>query len=173
LRLEWRGPPAASQYGAVDVYGGLLGGSLQVEFGFTPIFDEGFFDLIVSGTADGLSGAFSTIDIMDWIQRTARGPNSPSDSVGGMDVEIFRLHVARAEIPVPEPPCGAGSNPPRGSPDSVSSSGPGAEAEIAKATESFDSRKDASRFVGSEDGGDGFEMMRCPSLHGTMGTVMK
>jgi len=45
------------------------------------------------------------------------------DSVGGMDVEIFRLHVARAEIPVPEPPAVLVLIT-TGSPDSVSSSGP-------------------------------------------------
>ena len=104
LEIGMEGTTRGLQYGAVDVYGGLLGGSLQVEFGFTPIFDEGFFDLIVSGTADGLSGAFSTIDIMGLDPAYRAWTEFALDSVGGMDVEIFRLHVARAEIPVPEPP---------------------------------------------------------------------
>jgi hypothetical protein len=104
LEIGIEGTTRGLQYGALDVYGGLLGGGLQVDFGFTPSFDEGIFDLIVSGTADGLSGAFSTIDIVGLDPAFRAWTEFAVDSVGGTDVEIFRLHVARAEVPVPEPP---------------------------------------------------------------------
>ncbi len=104
LEIGIEGTARGLQYGALDVYGGVLGGRLQVDFGFTPSFDEGIFDLIVSGTTDGLSGAFSTIDIVGLDPAFRAWTEFAVDSVGGTDVEIFRLHVARAEVPVPEPP---------------------------------------------------------------------
>jgi hypothetical protein len=103
LQIDIEGAARGLQYGAVDVYGGMLGGSLQVDLGFTPLADETIFDLIVSGTADGLSGGFSAIDIIGLDPGYWAWTEFALDSMGGMDVEIFRLHVARGETPVPEP----------------------------------------------------------------------
>ena len=88
-----------SDFGNFNVGGGVLGGVLDVDFFFTPTIGD-FFDLIVSGSLNGLSGGFDSVNI------TGLAPATPITfgvALNSSNVEVYRLQIGEAGANVPVP----------------------------------------------------------------------
>ncbi len=82
-------------YSAIDAAAAVLDGALGV--GFTGTAEPGIYDLIVSGSLDGITGDFASVAIGGLApgQRASYGVTTAD--VGGSPVAVYRLQI------VPEP----------------------------------------------------------------------
>jgi hypothetical protein len=99
FRLD--GLQRGTQYGAIDAENAALDGLANIRFEFTPSFGTHEFDLIVSGTSNGILGDFDAggVSITDLPAAFTATTGIVLDQVGGQTVEIYRLTISA----VPEP----------------------------------------------------------------------
>ncbi len=86
-----------TEYGAIDAMLAILSGMLTVDFSslaFTT--DTMVFDLLRSGSADGISGDFGTLAFIGLAPGYVATAGVELDSV-----EVYRVHVARISVPEP------------------------------------------------------------------------
>jgi len=101
LHLDIDGFDRGLLYGALDAEMAVLDGILNLFFGFVPV--AGVFDLIVSGSATGITGDFDAVNFYG----IAPGTLATYGVVMDMGVEIWRLEIGAGD-PIPEPPPLAG-----------------------------------------------------------------
>jgi hypothetical protein len=90
-------------YGAVDAsIVTLLGGELEVVFDLAGLAQGMVFDLIVSGSMDGISGDFSNVSISGLGAGYSVIAGTVLDDLGSGLVEIYRLRIAM-QVPSPAP----------------------------------------------------------------------
>ncbi|MBT5457268.1 MAG: PEP-CTERM sorting domain-containing protein, partial [Rhodospirillaceae bacterium] len=91
-------------YGGIDTDMALLDGILNINFSFMPTLPpNAVFDLIKTGSSNGIMGDFDTVNIFG----LAPGTLATYGVVTEFDLEIWRLEIG-AGPPIPDPP---GPNP--------------------------------------------------------------
>lgn len=99
LRITIDGLTRGDEYGAINADTvTLLGSDLEVVLEFSPATGD-FFDLIVSGDFDGISGDFGSLTVLNLDPNLSYSAGIVVDDVGSGPVEIFRLSITT----VPEP----------------------------------------------------------------------
>ena len=97
LRIGIDGLARGSEDGAIDAVHAILAGMLTADFSaFAFAADSMVFDLIRSGSADGISGDFGTLAFIGLAPGYVATAGVELDSV-----EVYRLHVARTSVPEP------------------------------------------------------------------------
>ena len=94
LEIDIGGVLRGTEFGAIDTALAFLDGILVANFTETPAI--GIYDLIVSGSADGISGDFASV-IVTGIDLSLLSYGIELDTVMGNVVEVYRFHV------IPEP----------------------------------------------------------------------
>lgn len=101
LEIGIGGGLRVGEYGAIDTLMATLGGSLSLQFGFTPFLDNMVFDLIVSELLDGISGSFANVSIIGLDPAYSATTGIEIVNFGRTDVEVYRLRITRNAVPEP------------------------------------------------------------------------
>jgi len=97
LMMAIEGPQRGDFYGAIDAAVATLAGELQVDFtGLLPFADTMVFDLLRSGSADGISGDFANLSFIGLLDGYSLLAGIELDGV-----EVYRLRLSRIEVPEP------------------------------------------------------------------------
>jgi hypothetical protein len=99
IRIE--GENRVTEYGAIDAQSIRLGGLLDLAFDFLPTVGNAIFDLLVSGSADGISGDFAQVNVVGLDPLFNASSGVELVSFGGEVVEVYRLRIARNAVPEP------------------------------------------------------------------------
>ena len=101
LRLAMDGIDRGMGYAAIDAATAQLDGALEVLFTFQPVMMA--FDLIISGSSNGIIGDFASVDIMGLLPGTMVTSGIVTDNFGMGDVEVYRLNIGQVVVETPEP----------------------------------------------------------------------
>jgi len=97
LQIAIEGPTRGDFYGAIDAAVAVLAGGLQVDFtGLLPFGDTMVFDLVRSGSADGISGDFANLSFIGLLDGYSLLAGIELDGV-----EVYRLRLSRIAVPEP------------------------------------------------------------------------
>jgi len=97
LMMAIEGPQRGDFYGAIDASVATLAGDLRVDFtGLLPFADTMVFDLLRSGSADGISGDFANLSFIGLLDGYSLLAGIELDGV-----EVYRLRLSRIEVPEP------------------------------------------------------------------------
>ncbi|MEM7222583.1 MAG: PEP-CTERM sorting domain-containing protein [Pseudomonadota bacterium] len=100
LKLTMNGMDRGLGYAAIDANAALLDGALEVLFTFQPLAFS--FDLIISGSSNGILGDFTSVSIMGLANGTVVTSGIVLDDFGNGLVEVYRLTVG-GMMAAPEP----------------------------------------------------------------------
>jgi hypothetical protein len=97
LQIAIEGAARGDYYGAIDAAIATLAGGLQVDFtGLLPSGDTMVFDLLRSGSADGISGDFASLSFIGLLDGYSLLAGIELDGV-----EVYRLRLVRSQVPEP------------------------------------------------------------------------
>jgi hypothetical protein len=97
LEIDVQGLARGTLYGAIDATLATLDGVLELAFAGTP--QVGVYDLVVSGSADGISGDFDSV-VVTGVDPSLVSFGVELAPIEGQTVEVYRLHL------IPEPGTG-------------------------------------------------------------------
>jgi hypothetical protein len=97
LQIAIEGPTRGDFYGAIDAAIATLAGELRVDFtGLLPFGDTMVFDLLRSGSVDGISGDFAGLSVIGLLDGYSLLAGIELDGV-----EVYRLRLRRIAVPEP------------------------------------------------------------------------
>ena len=100
LGMSIGGGVRVDDYAAIDAQSAFLGGQLFIDFDFTPLLNSMVFDLIVSGSIDGIFNDFDSVNIAGLVAGYSASTGIEIIDVGGNQVEAYRLRITR-DVPQP------------------------------------------------------------------------
>ncbi|MEM7222584.1 MAG: PEP-CTERM sorting domain-containing protein [Pseudomonadota bacterium] len=101
LEMVMDGTNRGIDFAAIDAAEVMLNGALEVLFTFQPAAMMAF-DLIISGSSDGILGDFTSVDIMGLTDGTMVTSGFVLDNFGMGPVEVYRLVIGEVVV-TPEP----------------------------------------------------------------------
>ncbi len=102
LELAIDGDVRGTDYAAIDADSAFLDGMLNLVFSYDPL--PSVFDLIVSGSLNGISGDFASVSVFGLGLGMTYSYGIEVANINGLDVEVYRLHInGSGGNPVPEP----------------------------------------------------------------------